>query len=191
MTAQSLSRATRADKSNERRDVIAMSWRRVAMSLAMIVLLTVAVSAQSADVRVYVFTSTDTSGFTDPLQAQRVESLADLKRVMEKKKGIEVVDRVEDADLTLEITDAGKLETGAQRTKGLSTGLDGAIFGTRTSQEKRPQVRTTLRAGTYRIEFHGIDRSMKRAADAVAQGVEKWIKQNHDLLEERRSKPTQ
>lgn len=114
--------------------LIAMSWRRVAIILALFALLTVAASAQPTDIRVYVFTSTDASGFTDPLQAQRVESLNELKRVLEKKKGIEVVDRAQDADLTLEIADAGKLETGAQRTKGLSTGLDGAIFGTRTSQ---------------------------------------------------------
>lgn len=50
-------------------------------------------------------------------------------------------------------------------------------------------MHTTLRVGTYRIEFHGTDRSMKRAADAVAQGVEKWIKQNRSLLEERRANP--
>jgi hypothetical protein len=141
---------------------------------------------QTSDMTVYVFTRTDPSGFTDPLQAQRLQSLEHLKVVLEKKKGITVTPRQDDADLTLEIVDAGKLETGAERTKGLSTGLDGAIFGTRTSKERRPQVQTMMRVGSYQLGFHGTDRTMKRAADAVAEGVEKWVKENRALLEERR-----
>jgi len=44
-----------------------------------------------------------------------------------------------------------------------------------------------LRAGNYQLEIHGTSqRVIKRAAEAVADGVEKWVKQNRKLLEERR-----
>jgi len=137
---------------------------------------------QADDVTVFVFTATDPSGFTDPLQAQRVEAVANLKTEIEKKKGLTVTETKDVADLVVEVVDAGKLATGATRTKGLSTGLDGAVFGTTTRQETKPQVHAVLRAGTYQLEFQGSASNMKRAAGAVADGVEKWVKQNRAKL---------
>ena len=142
---------------------------------------------QVSDVTVYVFTAVDPSGFTDPLQAQRLDSLAQLKVVLDKRKTIAVVEQAEGADLTIEVLQAGKLETGNERTKGLSTGIDGAIFGTTTKKETKPQVQAMLRAGSYQLEIHGTaSYTIKRAAEAVADGVEKWIKQNRKLLDERK-----
>ena len=151
------------------------------------VLLMLCRTPQASDITVHVFTAVDPSGFTDPLQAQRFDSLAQLKLALEKKKAITVVDQAEGADLTIEVLQAGKLETGNERTKGLSTGLDGPIFGTTTKKETKPQVHAMLRAGTYHLEFQGTAPRIKHAAEAVADGVEKWVKQNRNLLDQRRT----
>ena len=140
-----------------------------------------------SDVSIYVFTKTDPSGFSDPFQAQRLESLETVKVTLKKRKGITVVEQADQADVHIEIINAGKLETGAQRTKGLSTGLDGAIFGTRTTKETKPQVHVVLRASDYQLGIHGTAPRMKYAAAAVGDGVEKWVKRNRKLLAERRT----
>ena len=138
------------------------------------------------EIAVYVFTATDASGFTDDFQARRVESLRNLKAAIDKKKGFVLVDTAEAADITLEVVNAGQLETGNTRTKGLSTGLDGAIFGTTSKAEKKPQVHAMLRAGSYSMEFQGVGTNLKNAADMVAKAVEKWAKQNEKQLAAKR-----
>lgn len=135
---------------------------------------------QPSDVRVYVFTAVDPLGFSDPLQAQRLDSVMQLKAALDRKKAIAVVEQADGADITIEVLRAGKLDSGAELTK------PGPIIGTRTTKETKPQVQAMLRAGTYQLEFHGTSARMKTAAGAVAKGVEKWVKQNLELLEERR-----
>ena len=75
-----------------------------------------------SDVSIYVFTKTDPSGFSDPFQAQRLESLETVKVTLKKRKGITVVEQADQADVHIEIINAGKLETGAQANEGIVNG---------------------------------------------------------------------
>lgn len=139
------------------------------------------------EVAVYVFTTTDPSGFTDQFQTRRLQSLAELKAAIDKRKNLVVVETAEAADITLEIVDAGHLNTGNVSTRGLSVPVGGTLVsGASSKPEKKPQVHTVLRAGSYSMGFHGIGRSVRNAATGVAQAVKKWAKQNEMQLAEKR-----
>ncbi len=141
--------------------------------------------AQNADVTVYVFTAKEGSGFTDVNQAARADALTHLKAELDRKKTIAVVDDPRAADFTMEILGSARKETGNERTTGSGPGLFGTI--SRTTKEKHQTIHAILIAGEYTLQFEGsAPTRMKQAAGAVADGVEKWVKQNRKLLEERR-----
>jgi diaminopimelate epimerase len=107
--------------------------------------------------------------------------------MLERRKGIAVVQDASSADVQVEVLNAGQLETGAEVTRaGASTAMGVIAAESRTTKETKPQVHVRVTAGQYRIEYNGTDRRLKGAAQAVVEGVEKWIKQNRQRLEAQR-----
>lgn len=141
-------------------------------------------------IRVFVFTAIDPSGFTGPDQKQRLDSVADLKK-MHWGKTVEIVEKMEMADVTLEVLGRGGQEVGTTTTT--SQGAFGE-WNTTTSSNVVAVVNVGLRAGDYKVVFTGssppapaIDFTPWRTAAAgAADQISRWLKQNHEQLIARR-----
>jgi hypothetical protein len=136
-------------------------------------------------IKVFIFTAANEGGFVDPGQKQRIDSVEDLKKALEKKDLVQIVGQREGADITLEVLGRGGEETGSATTSR-------GPYGTwNTSKDTVATVRVGLRAGTYStlVEGHNdgrITNVWRTAANNAAKRIENWIKDNHDNLIARR-----
>ena len=160
---------------------------RAALTLLAITLFGVAAATQDGprDVSVYVFTRTDPSGFRDVNQEQRAQGVEDLQREL-KKRHFVIVTESGQAELSLEILGSARKETGNLQTTAANVGL-GMTVAT-TKKEKKPTVHVELRIAEYSLEIEGTAKRSDWAAEAVAKHVEKWVKDNRTVLDQRRAK---
>ena len=138
--------------------------------------------AAAQPVRVYLFTA-PAAQFVDQKSKGRADSLKDVRDRMKGKKTLQLVDSVEEADLSVEI-----IERVFQQT-GNSTSTFKPYVGVETTAESKPSIHVTLTAGTYSTELYGSQITVwgkggvwRSAAEGLASDVEKWVKENHEQL---------
>ena len=145
-------------------------------------------STQGHDDRitVYVFTQTHPAGLNDTNQAGRLEAVEGLKRALGKKKAIRVVEEGEGSDMEVEVTLGGKHETGNLITLTRADGM-----GSRTTKERGQIVHVHMRVGDYSLELEGTGLhrrvSLSKISKDLAYAIDQWIKQNRQVLAQRRT----
>ena len=138
------------------------------MLAALAVALTLAPQV-SAPIPIHVFTQVDPSKDTDPGQRQRLQSVADLRKGLGKKKSFKVVDAREAAALVLEVLENSRNDTTGPQTTG-------------PRQEGWPVVHVAIRFGDYSSEIKGSGKRWTWAADAITDTVDQWVKENRAQL---------
>ncbi|HXI99495.1 MAG TPA: hypothetical protein VNG73_11180, partial [Gemmatimonadaceae bacterium] len=118
--------------------------KRILFALVAISGLTINVTAQDPQVKVYVFTAPPAGGFVDEASKHRTETTKEIvSRLQSKKKTITVVTSKDAADVTLEVLSV-ELADGALQTRANAIG-----GGARTSAQKEYRVVTKLAVGDY------------------------------------------
>ena len=143
--------------------------------ISSVLLSVLAVVPAAAQVKVYVFTAETKGGFVDADSARRASSVVDLKGTLANRKGIQVVEAEDQAQITLEVTVSA--ETPSQE----STTTRGAFGTIQTKAENLPTLVTVMKVrGTeYQTQFGAQKQAFwKRLAQAVGDQLERWVKQN-------------
>ncbi len=149
------------------------------MLTAIVVALSCAPQA-SAPIAIHVFTRVESSGLTDANQRQRLQSVVDLRKGLAKKKSVKVVDAPGPGVLLLEVLEKGRPETDSSQAAG--AGQAPGTAGAATPKQKWPAVHVALRIGDYAGEIKGSGKRWRWAADAIADAVDQWVKENRALL---------
>ena len=143
--------------------------------------LAVGVAARPSPIKVFVYTRlTEGNQFIDPDQKQRTDSVRDLNSWLGRKKSVELVSSIEQAQVTVEVTARGGQQTGV-----VSTGCN---RGNCTSTNVAAAVDVELRSGSYSLTIEGQSYPGQMmgiwmsAAGNVSSQIDNWIKQNHDRL---------
>ena len=123
----------------------------------------------SAPIPTHVFTRVDSSRVTDGNQRQRLQSVADLRKGLAKKKSVTVVDAPAPGVLVLEVLEISRDDTGRSKTTG-------------ARKERWPVVHVVIRFGDYAAEIKGSGKRWTWAADAITDTVGQWVKENRAQL---------
>jgi hypothetical protein len=142
--------------------------------------LLVPASAQNR-VRFHVFTQADPSGLLDEAGEERVKAVADIKARLSKNPQIELVDRREDARVTVEVLSAGA-EDGGQGSS-LVVPVDGAAIVTAPGKKFEFVGRARLTSGTFTTNLESSVGPFGRSyGENLARKVEDWMKKNGAAL---------
>ena len=116
-------------------------------------------------VRAYVFTDTSTTGTPSAEEQARVEGVRELKDALSKKKGISLVDRREDANLLIEVTDREQKDESG-----------GPFGGKKLTSLGETILHLHLSSGGQESDLKGMGQgSPGRAAKDAADRILKWI----------------
>lgn len=115
----------------------------------------------------------DASGFSAPGEKERTQVLKDLTSELKKKKSLQLVPSAEQADVTLELTNAG-IGASSNSTSRVVP-YSGSV---QTTTDKAWHATAQLRAGSFKTEFSGSGTYSGTAARAIASDVDKWIIDN-------------
>jgi hypothetical protein len=166
-----------------------MGTRLLTSTLVATTLLAVASTAQAAakpELRIYVSTQVDASGLVDADQRRRQDSVADLRRVLDK--GLEdfrpvVVDTPEQAQIRIDVLASGKEDLGDRTGWNPLTGMMGA-----GKVSHKRVIRGRVSIGTYRTEIHNkpLDSSVtwKVVAAHWQRTFRAWVNDNGPRLAE-------
>ena len=123
----------------------------------------------SAPIPVHVFTRVDPSRGTDAGQRQRLQSVADLRKGLAKKKSVAVVDAPAPGALVLEVLEKSPNDTSESPATG-------------AAREQWPVVHVAIRFGDYESEIKGSGKRRRWAADAITDTVDQWVRENRAQL---------
>jgi hypothetical protein len=138
-------------------------------------------AAPKAPLRIYLHTRQDSTGFVDAEQQRRMDSVRDLRGVIDKDtKHFQpvLVDSPTEADLEVEVVSSAREDRG-DRT-GVHVG-----FGVVTSKKStKPIVRAVVRVGAYSTEIASRPKvsSWKMAAADWQREFRKWVNANSPRL---------
>jgi len=133
--------------------------------------------------RVYVFTQQAKPGeFVDLGEKERRDSVKDIKEVWRiSGKGLRVIDSPENAHITLEVLGRNQVEDG---TVGVAVPIygGGAVATTQAKYQKVVTVRLSVVGRDYKTDIVQGGRYWRDAAAATTLMVERWLKENYDVL---------
>lgn len=139
---------------------------------------------QSGLIRVYVFTHQTEGGFVDADSQRRNDSVLDLQKALAKRKGFAVAESAKDAELLLEVTTSGNVETAPIEKTRRRTGILGPYLETTTEKNSTPMLISVLRipGSDYTLTFTDQDRGWSYMAVRTINALENWVKQNRARL---------
>jgi hypothetical protein len=136
-------------------------------------------------IRVFVFSSTDPSGFTDQAAKDRAASVKDAAAALAKSKIIAVVPDAAHADVTFEIT---------RRVNELAkTSISKSMWKnnswSRSSDSMQPFLYGKVAVGTYTTELRSSEPEGIEQAHNLAKVLEDWVRDNRAQIEANRATP--
>ncbi len=148
-------------------------------------LLNLATESVLAQRLVKVFVETEADGFT---AAGVGDSALDLTRSLGGKKKMQVVDAPAKADFTVRITsrDERKQFAGAVTTHNESKNGKTSTAVTTPTEKTVYTVHAILSAANFETDLSGEGLIWRAAAGELAGKIDRWVKQNHDRLTERK-----
>ncbi len=155
-----------------------MEKRAVAVVLAMLLMVSSLVFAQKGETgpfRVYVFTAE--AKYVDAESKARTDSVKDLRRFLDKKKTMVLVEDRKSAEMTLEVLGRDLVPTG-----NMTTAWDPVLGETKTTQDTGSTLWVKMTVGDYSTRIIGngpafVGAYRVAAADLLAK-VDRWIKDN-------------
>lgn len=118
----------------------------------------------------------------DPGEKERRDSVKDIKEIWKLGgKGLGVVDSPENAHITLEVLGRNQVQDG---TVGVAVPIygGGAVAATRAKYQKVVMVRLSVVGRDYKTDIVQGGRYWTDAAAATTSMVERWLKENYDVL---------
>ena len=116
----------------------------------------------------HVFTRVDPSRVTDPKQRQRLQTVADLRKGLAKKRR-QGRDAPAAGVLVLEVLENSRNDISHSPT-------------TAARKERWPVVQVAIRIGDYEAEIKGSGKRWTSAADAITDTVDQWVQENRGQL---------
>jgi hypothetical protein len=154
--------------------------------LAAVIGLAVNVGAAGPVVRVFVHTAP--SDFVDYESKRRTDSVQDIRKQLEKKMTIELVESADLADITVEVQKSLPVATDEVRTDTRQNSwIGGTTSSTKPVYLKQLMVTLAVRGGSYTTTFGAREREgylqgWGVLAKGVANQVEDWVKKNRVQL---------
>lgn len=153
--------------------------------LAIVVLLALSSGAAAqapAPVRLHVFTQADPSGLVDKPTSERLKAVADMKKRLARLKTVQLVERADGAQATIEVMSAGwEIDGGRSATVAAPVGSATVITGGNPTESLN--ARATLRSGTFTTDFEAsVGPFMRTFGENLARKAEDWLKVNIDAL---------
>lgn len=130
----------------------------------------------------YVFTASDASGLTDKATQERQKAVAGIKERLANNTAVQLVDSVDLATVTVEVTAIGQAET-----TGTQSDTRRGVFGglqTDTTQKREFFDYATLRSGTYETELKaGVKLfGTSHPGEQLTKKIADWLKMNAATL---------
>jgi hypothetical protein len=146
----------------------------------------------TSGVRVYVFTQEKEGGFTDAESKRRTDSVNDIRKALAKRKGFALVDTPDAAQVILEVTVSGEVETDpiaqSRRTQDIADVILGTSHvETKTVRQTKSTLVTALRipGSAYTVNFAYQGGFWAFMADRIVDQFDKWVQMNRARLQAR------
>ena len=158
-----------------------------AIAVALLICATHA-DAQGKDqerIRVFIFSATDPSGFTDQAAKDRAASVKDAAAALAKSKIIVVVHDAAHADVTFEVT---RRVNELAKTSIKKSMLKNNSWS-RSSDSMQPFLYGKVAVGTYTTELRSSEPEGIEHANNLAKVFEDWVRENRAQIEANRATP--
>jgi hypothetical protein len=142
--------------------------------------------AQQARVPVYVFTSTDPSGFVDADTKALIAFVTDVREQLQKSKSltkiVEVVDTPESATIRVEITGITKAK-GSNTLAMLANSTNAAAGGLAALRPRLDEEETvTIRHAVLSVGAYSTELTTEVRKNAIPGRIAQWVKDNREQL---------
>jgi hypothetical protein len=179
-----------ATERSRRIEEMMMTRRTYAIAAMVVALLICAAHADAKDkdqerIRVFVFSSTDPSGFTDQAAKDRAASVKDAAAALANSKIVVVVPDAAHADVTFEIT--RRVNELAQTSIAKSMWKNNSW--SRSSDSMQPFLYGKVAVGTYTTELRSSKSESTAHARNLAKVFEEWVRDNRAQIETTRATP--
>ena len=175
---------SRYDRAITKVEEMMMTRSTHAIAALVIALLTCAAYVDAKDhdqerIRVFVFSASDPSGFTDQAAKDRAAAVKDAAAALGNSKIVVVVPDAAQADVTFEITrrvnELAKTSIAKSMWKNNSW--------SRSSDSMQPFLYGKVAVGTYTTELRSSEPESAEHAHKLAKVFEEWVRDNRDRIQ--------
>jgi hypothetical protein len=138
-------------------------------------------------IRVFVTTQQRTDGFNDPAEKRRLRDSGAVSYNLRKQKDLTFPDHVVDADVYVEIIEAGDVNGGRTHTRVNDFGVFVPLTAD-TSPVADARIVVQLKCGSYNATLQSSTKQVHDSAKDVAKQVTTWIKANRERILAERSR---
>lgn len=147
----------------------------------------VTVAAQTDRIRVHIAKPTSADGFVDDTLKGQQDTVADLTARLGKNKRLQLVEKAEEADVTIAVRGRGRVETGDASSRTVATPLG---LATSTTKDEAKEVAIVLCARSpqpcqervFTARSEQVFGAWKAIAGNLANQIDRWVAANQQAL---------